>query len=148
MRTRGEEAKKSTNFADIISESSLRDQSDQNRRNDPLQRSRLPDRATNQLTAAAVALVLPWMMSGAPLLPGALGPLASRCDHRFSCAALRRLASRSLSCVVRLASGGAGVGGGDGIGPTHMSPTAEALISITFHFPGFFKFSHCLSHFT
>ena len=70
-------------------------------------------------------ILLPWMMSGAPLLPGALGPLASRCVHRFICAALRRLASRSLSCVVRLASGGAGVGGGEGSRSTHMSPIAE-----------------------
>ena len=67
------------------------------------------------------------MMSGAPLLPGALGPLASRCVHRLSCAALRLLASRSLSWVVRLASGGAGVGGGEGIGPIHSSPIAEEL---------------------
>ena len=59
------------------------------------------------------------------MLPGALGPLASRCVHRLSCAALRLLASRSLSCVVRLASGGAGVGGGEGIGPIHRSPIAE-----------------------
>ena len=36
--------------------------------------------------------------------------------HRLSCAALLRLASRSLSCVVKAASGGAGVGGGDGGG--------------------------------
>ena len=71
------------------------------------------------------SILLPWMMSGAPLLPGALGPLASRCVHRLSCAALRLLASRSLSCVVRLASGGAGVGGGEGIGPIHRSPIAE-----------------------
>lgn len=55
----------------------------------------------------------------------------SRCDHRFSCAARRLFASRSLSCVDKDASGVAGVGGGDGGAvKTTVEPPPPPLDSI------------------